>query len=126
MQGKRAEIDTGVRSRDDDVRTLSKNPLHCRQHYEGWSAIDGERGNSLRTPKRYLRDGENLPILDLADRGTTATVRFQRRRHLDVVAISSQTARQDGQCRGANAVVVGNQDTQGATTLVRKRLAAPE
>ena len=126
MQGKRTEIDTGVRPRDDDVRTLSKNALYCRQHDEGWRAIDGESRNALRTRKGHLRYGENLPVLDLADRCTTAAVRFQRRRHLDLVAISSQTARQDGQCRGANAIVVGNQDTQGATTLVRKRLAAPE
>src|ERR1700687_5756156 len=115
MQRKRAEIDAGVRSRDDDVRTLSKDALNGRQHDEGWRTIDGECGNALCTGKRYLRNGKNLPVLDLADGGATSAVRFKGRRHLDVMAVPSKATCQAGQRRCPNSLVVGNQDTQSAT-----------
>ncbi len=51
---------------------------------------------------------------------------FQRRNNLNIVALSSKATRQEGQCGGANSIVVGNEDTQDVTTLVKRQAVALE
>ena len=121
-----SEIDTGVRSCDDYARTLAKNSLNRRQYDECRRTIDGERRNSLCARQSDLFDGEHLPVLDLADRRPATAVRVQRCRDQDLMACSRKTARQDGQRRSADPIIVGYQDTQSRTSRVRKPFSALE